>query len=94
MDPDLIRAVGVESQFDNTTEVNYQSYKAKWWTCLLQLTPKAWVKVKAVDIEPLNPEVLYVGALPPGGAMDLPIYLKVGWYGKLRVISRLCLAID
>jgi len=70
LDADLIRAVGVESQFENTTEVNYQSYKANGGLCRLQLTPKAWVKVKAVDIEPLNPEVLYVSALPPGGAMD------------------------
>ncbi len=54
----LFGAVGVESQFENTTEVNYQSYKANGGLCRLQLTPKAWVKVKAVDIEPLNPEVL------------------------------------
>jgi hypothetical protein len=69
LDADLIRAVGVESQFENTTEVNYQSYKANGGLCRLQLTPKAWVKVKAVDIEPLNPEVLYINALPPGGAI-------------------------
>jgi hypothetical protein len=70
LDADLIRAVGLESQFELETDDNYQSYKANGGFCRLQLTPKAWVKVKAVDIEPLNPEVLYVSALPPGGAMD------------------------
>ncbi len=59
---DYIQAWGLNSIYegDPSAEVYLYNYIANGGMPKLYLKPPAWLKIKAVDVEPLNPEILEV----------------------------------
>jgi hypothetical protein len=65
---DYIQAWGLNSIYDGdpSVEVYLYNYLANGGIPKLYLKPPAWLKIKAVDVEPLNPEIshVYLDTLP------------------------------
>ena len=66
-------AFGLDSIFNHESQAgDLDAYWLQGGEMKLQLTPPAWVKVSAIDVEPLNPEIDYVTGHPNTGGMIQP----------------------
>ena len=62
-DATMAIAFGVDSIYDRqSAEGNVTAYIENGGELKLSLVPPAWIKVSALDVEPLNPEIDYVKA--------------------------------
>ncbi len=74
---DLVRAYGPQSIYDvESQDVDIEQLGQTGGNIRLSLIPPAWLKVQAIDIEPLNPEIIDVQAdtavgLTPGGELSI-----------------------
>jgi hypothetical protein len=74
-------AYGREDVFDTPSiAAGLSAYSQHGGQVKIYLTPPAWIRVQAVDIEPLNPEIESVRALRPGiGPSDVSIDTQIIW---------------
>ena len=62
-DATMAIAFGVDSIYDRqSAEGNVTAYIENGGELKLSLVPPAWIKVSAIDVEPLNPEIGYLSA--------------------------------
>ena len=75
-------AFGLDSIFNHESQAgDLNAYWLHGGEMKLQLTPPAWIKVSAVDVEPLNPEIDYVQGIPSTGTLIIePVYLNTPVY--------------
>ena len=94
---EFVRAYGQISVFhteEESGDAYLDGYLQGQGDIALYLTPPAWVKVKAVDIEPWNPEILGVQGdtavgLNPGGEISLSAnFVKWSVVGNLPATIR------
>ena len=76
-DATMAIAFGVDSIYDRqSAEGNVTAYIENGGELKLSLVPPAWIKVSALDVEPLNPEIDYVEGFPNTGTLVFPmVYL-------------------
>ena len=76
-DATMAIAFGVDSIYDRqSAEENVTAYIENGGELKLSLVPPAWIKVSALDVEPLNPEIDYVEGFPNTGTLVFPmVYL-------------------